>query len=134
MKVISALFAIAISVIIHPSLLTRIVLTAIFTPILTIFTLLPLARTQHAALRFATASTGAFGLIVSVALLAKIPAWSNVWERLWVAADNTGTWGITEEKGLSAGYCLFLAAGLACDWILRAKLGECPDEVYQLIP
>ncbi|KAJ7472228.1 hypothetical protein B0H11DRAFT_2282799 [Mycena galericulata] len=125
-----ALFAIAVSVMIHPSLLARIILTAVIAPTVTLFVLLPIPNLQHSAVRFATASTGAFGVIVSIALLAKIPAWANVWERLWVAEDLTGTWGTTQEKGLSAGFCLFLGAGIACDWFLRRKFGECPDEKW----
>ena len=114
---------------IHPSLIARIVIIAICTPTLTLFTVLPIPRVQHSAVRFATASTGAFGLVLSIALLAKIPSWANVWERLWEAEDLTGTWGTAKEKGLSAGFCLFLATGTACDWLLRRKFGECPDEV-----
>lgn len=91
--------------------------------------LLPIPRIQHWAVRFSTASTGAFGLIISIALLAHIPAWANIWERLWEPLDLTGTWGTGQEKGLSGGFCLFLAAGMACDWVLNRKFGECPDEV-----
>lgn len=96
-------------------------------PILTILTLLPLPRIQHSAVRFATASTGSFGLVLSIALLSHIPSWANVWERLW-ATDGL-TWGTSKEKGLSAGFCLFLCAGMASDWLLRRTFGECPDEV-----
>ncbi|KAJ7182592.1 hypothetical protein C8R43DRAFT_911084 [Mycena crocata] len=125
-----ALFAIAVSVISHPSLLARVIITAVLTPTLTLFVLLPIPRIQHSAVRVATASTGAFGLVLSIALLANIPAWANVWERLWMPADVAGTWGTTKEKGLSVGFCLFFAAGIACDWLLRRKFGECPDEKW----
>lgn len=104
------------------------------TSTVTLFVLLPIPRVQHCAVRFAAASTGAFGLVVSIALLAKIPAWANVWERLWVAEDPTGTWGTSQEKGLSGGFCLFLAAGIACDWLLKRQFGECPDEVRVCSP
>ncbi|KAJ7040825.1 hypothetical protein C8F04DRAFT_1082291 [Mycena alexandri] len=124
------LFALAVSVMIHPSLLARVIITAVIAPTLTLFVLLPIPRVQHSAVRFATASTGAFGLTMSIALLAHIPAWANVWERLWVPADLTGTWGTSQEKGLTVGFALFLAAGFACDWFLRRKFGECPDEKW----
>ncbi|KAJ7740901.1 hypothetical protein DFH07DRAFT_891638 [Mycena maculata] len=125
-----ALFALALAVMIHPSLLARIIITAILSPTLTLFVLLPVPHVQHAAVRAAAASTGAFGLTVSIALLAHIPAWANVWERLWVAEDLTGTWGTSQEKGLTVGFCLFFAAGIASDWLLRRKFGECPDEKW----
>ncbi|KAJ7705276.1 hypothetical protein B0H17DRAFT_1298329 [Mycena rosella] len=125
-----ALLAIAVSVIIHPSLLARVIITAVFAPTFTLFVLLPIPRVQHCALRCATAATGAFGLVLSIALLANIPAWANVWERLWQAEDLSNTWGTAQEKGLSAGFCLFFVAGMACDWLLRRKFGECPDEKW----
>ncbi|KAJ6551495.1 hypothetical protein B0H19DRAFT_1157919 [Mycena capillaripes] len=124
------LFALAVSVIIHPSLLARIIITAVFAPTVALLVLLPIPRIQRTAIRFANASTGAFGVVLSVALLAHIPPWANVWERLWVAEDLTGTWGTIQEKGLSAGFFLFLAAGMACDWLLNRKFGECPDEKW----
>ncbi|PCH40314.1 hypothetical protein WOLCODRAFT_131346 [Wolfiporia cocos MD-104 SS10] len=120
--------ALALSVIIHPSLLTRIVLTAIFLPIGTILCLLPLPKYQHACMRVATSASGAFGVIVSIALLANVPSWSNVWERLWLS-EGSG-WGTAVEKGLSAGYCLILLIGAACDWLLGKKFGENPDEIW----
>jgi hypothetical protein len=30
---------------------------------------------------------------------------------------------------LSAAYCFFLAGGMGCDWVLRYKFGENPDQV-----
>ncbi|KAF7377735.1 hypothetical protein MSAN_00196500 [Mycena sanguinolenta] len=124
------LFGLAVSVIIHPPLLARRIITAVFASASTLLVLLPIPTVQHWAVRFSTASTGAFGLVMSIALLAHIPAWANVWERLWEAVDLTGTWGTGQEKGLSGGFCLFLAAGMACDWFLRRKFGECPDEKW----
>ncbi|KAJ6504256.1 hypothetical protein C8R47DRAFT_1174810 [Mycena vitilis] len=124
------LFALAVSVVIHPSLLARIIITAVSASTATLFVLLPIPRVQRTAVRLAASSTGAFGLVLSIALLAHIPAWANVWERLWVPADLTATWGTIAEKGLSAGFFLFLAAGMACDWFLRRKFGECPDEKW----
>lgn len=124
------LFVLSLSVIIHPSLLTRIVLTAVMIPILTVMTLLPLDRFQHSALRFATSSTGAAGLVVSIALLAGIPPWANVWERYWV--QDGLDWGTSQEKGLSAAFFLLLSTGIVCDWFLKRTFGECPDEVTSL--
>lgn len=138
---ISALASLALSVIIHPSLTPRVVLTAIFTSLLTLlvffFYFVPKFHSWllHPTLRFCTSSNGAFGLVLSVSLLLqpRIDAWANVWERLWVQdGDN---WGTSKEKGLSAAFCAFLAVGIAVDWALRRWLGECPDEVclYDLV-
>ncbi|KIY67864.1 hypothetical protein CYLTODRAFT_375306 [Cylindrobasidium torrendii FP15055 ss-10] len=121
-------FAMAISVMIHPSKLTRVVFIGICIPIVTIACLLPLVRFQHASLRFATGSMGAFGVVQSIAILANIPAWTNVWSRLWTTSSSE--WGTSPEKGLSAGFCLFLVAGMVCDFFLRAQFGECPDEKW----
>jgi hypothetical protein len=111
----------------HPSLSSRVILTAVVVPILTIMTVLPLARTQHSAMRLSTCSTGAFGIVVSIALLSRVPSWSNVWERLWV--PSSVEWGTSKEKGLTAAWSFLLAAGIACDWFLRRKFGENLDEV-----
>ncbi|KAG7445605.1 uncharacterized protein BT62DRAFT_166250 [Guyanagaster necrorhizus] len=123
-----ALFVLALSVIIHPSLLTRIVFLSICPPIVTLFTLLPLVKFQHASLRFATASMGSFGVIVAIAALAHIPAWANVWDRLWLTASIE--WETSEERGLSAGFCLFLCTGMLSDWFMKRTFGECPDEKW----
>ncbi|KAI0655484.1 hypothetical protein C8Q70DRAFT_1020299 [Cubamyces menziesii] len=120
--------AVAISVIVHPTLLTRIVLTAVFTPIGLIMCLLPIARTQHAFVRVGMASAGSFGTILSIAILAHLSSWSDVWGRLWIH-DGSG-WGTPKEKGLSAAFCLFLLVGVVSDWFLKSKLGENPDEKW----
>ncbi|KAF5331487.1 hypothetical protein D9758_017617 [Tetrapyrgos nigripes] len=70
----------------------------------------------------------AFGLVVSIALLAKIPSWADVWSRYWLRASEE--WGSAKEKGLSAGFCLFLLAGVGIDWLLSRFVGECPDEKW----
>lgn len=126
-RVYSCTLGLAICVIVHPSLLTRIILTSALALIGTVFCLLPLQRYQHVFVRIATSASGAFGVVTSVALLSSISAWSDVWQRLWVS-DGDG-WGTDAEKGLSAAYCLMLLSGTACDWFLRRKLGENPDEV-----
>ena len=89
--------------------------------------LLPIARTQHTFVRLAMSSVGAFGTVQSIALLANISSWIEVWGRLWL--KDGSNWGNTQEKGLSAAFCLFVLAGIATDWFLRKKLGENPDEV-----
>lgn len=123
----SCTLGLAVCVIVHPSLLTRIILTSTFALIGIVFCLLPLHRYQHVFVRIATSASGAFGVVTSIALLSSVSAWSNVWQRLWVS-DGDG-WGTDAEKGLSAAYCLMLLSGTTCDWLLRKKLGENPDEV-----
>ncbi|OSD02412.1 hypothetical protein PYCCODRAFT_1410891 [Trametes coccinea BRFM310] len=120
--------ALAISIIVHPSLLTRIVLTAVFTPIGLLMCLLPLARTQHAFVRVGMASAGSFGTVLSIATLAHLSSWSDPWGRLWI--HDGSDWGTAKEKGLSAAFCLFLLVGAASDWFLKRKLGENPDEKW----
>ncbi|KAI0350347.1 hypothetical protein OH77DRAFT_1489218 [Trametes cingulata] len=120
--------ALAIAVILHPSLLTRHVLLAVFTPIGLVMCLLPIARTQHVFVRVGMAAAGSFGAIVSIALLAHLSAWSDVWSRLWI--HDGSDWGSAKEKGLSAAFCLFLLVGIASDWFLKVKLGENPDEKW----
>ncbi|KAL1744732.1 hypothetical protein HDZ31DRAFT_74032 [Schizophyllum fasciatum] len=123
-----ALFALGISVIIHPNLLTRIVLAAVLVPLSTVLALLPFARTQRPIMRLCTAATGAFGMVVTIAILADIPAWANVWQRL-VQRDNV-EWGTGKEQGLSAAFGILVVLGMASDLLLRRKLGECPDEKW----
>ncbi|TBU27061.1 hypothetical protein BD311DRAFT_724967 [Dichomitus squalens] len=121
-------FALAFSVILHPSLLTRLILVAIFTPIGLIMCLLPIARTQHTFVRLAMASVGAFGTVQSIALLAHISSWIEVWDRLWL--KDGSNWGTVQEKGISAAFCLFVLIGVTTDWLLKRKLGENPDEKW----
>ncbi|KAF8158509.1 hypothetical protein B0H34DRAFT_709150 [Crassisporium funariophilum] len=131
-----ALISLALCVIIHPSLPSRIIFIATFTPLLTILTalalLIPRLSTHllHPLLRFCTASTGAFGLVLAVSLLLnpKAESWANVWERLWLK-DGQG-WGTGKEQALSAAFGVFLAVGLASDWALKRWIGDCPDEKW----
>jgi hypothetical protein len=120
--------ALSFSVIIHPTLIARVILVVVFLPIFTVFVLLPIHRCQRGFIRTAMSASGSFGVILSIALLAKVSAWSNVWERLWVS--DSIEWGTPQEKGLSTGFCLFLCAGTACDWFLKFRLGENPDQVW----
>ena len=89
--------------------------------------LLPIARTQHVFVRFGMSSLGSFGIIHSIALLAHIVSWTEVWDRLWI--KDGSNWGTPQEKGLSTGFCLFLLLGTTTDFFLRKKFGENPDEV-----
>ena len=123
----SSTFGVACTVMIHPPLKARIILVSIFTTIGLVLCLLPLAKYPHAFLRVATSSAGAFGMVLSIATMANISVWREVWSRLWLA-DASG-WGSSIEKGLSTVYCILLLLGCLCDWFLHRKLGENPDEV-----
>ncbi|KAI0273542.1 hypothetical protein BC834DRAFT_1038153 [Gloeopeniophorella convolvens] len=120
--------ALALSVSIHPNLLTRRIFLAFLAPVCCLFTVLPIARTQRATLRLASSATGAFGVTLSIALLAHVSPWSNVWERLWIM-DGEG-WGTGAEHTLSAGYWLILISGCLSDWALKRYLGGNPDEEW----
>ncbi|KAF8968937.1 hypothetical protein BDZ97DRAFT_1902721 [Flammula alnicola] len=139
------LTSLALCVIIHPSLPSRIILVGVFLALFTILvllvSLLPNSRlTQsilHSLLRLCTSSTGAFGLVMAIALLLnpKEEGWANVWERLWLMdgpenPDGQVGWGSAQERGLSAAYAVFLFAGMAVDWALGRWIGECPDEKW----
>jgi Domain of unknown function (DUF4203) len=126
-------FALILAVVLHPTLLTRIIFAAILTPLFTIATLLPVERTQHWGVRIAAASAGAFGTVVSIALLAHMSSWANVWERLWLQVSPLNDWGTNPERGLSAAACLLLVGGIASDWALRRTFGENPDQVCSLM-
>lgn len=123
----SCALALAVSVIVHPPLLARIILAAVFTPLGTILCLLPFPRYARPALTVASVCIGAFGIVMTIALFAHNNSWSNVWDRFWVS-DGVG-WGSSKEKGLSAAFCFLLCAGLLGDWYLHTKIGENPDEV-----
>ncbi|KAH9480215.1 hypothetical protein JR316_0006813 [Psilocybe cubensis] len=136
------LFALALSIIIHPSLLSRVILVGIFLPLFTLLVLftaiVPIPRLTakflHPVLRFCTASTGSFGIVLSIALLLKPQAesWANAWERFYMenASMDGYMWGSSQEQGLSAAYAVFLFSGIAVDWALRRRIGECPDEKW----
>jgi len=119
--------ALAMSVSIHPNLLTRRILLALLVPVFCILTVTPFARTQRSSIRLAASASGTFGLILSIALLAHVQPWSNVWERLWIR-DGNG-WGTGSERALSAGYWLILITGCLTDWALKRCCGGNPDEV-----
>lgn len=68
-------------------------------------------------------------MVLSISLFAGVQSWANVWERFWVPDGPAGQWGSSSEKGLSAAYCFLLAGGMGCDWMLRYRFGENPDQV-----
>jgi len=120
--------ALAVSVLVHPSLLTRIVLTAILAPIGTSACLLIPHQYIRIPLRIATSSTGAFGTVFSIALFARISSWGGVWERYWI--KDSIEWGTNTEKGLSAAYWVLLCLGIVSDWFIHSRIGENPDEKW----
>ncbi|PPQ88396.1 hypothetical protein CVT25_011275 [Psilocybe cyanescens] len=136
------LTALALCIITHPTLLSRVILVGIFLPLFTslvLFTaIVPIPRLTtnflHPLLRLCTASTGSFGIVLSIALLLnpKEESWANAWERLYMAngAPDGAMWSSSKEQGLSAVYAVFLFSGMAVDWALRRKIGECPDEKW----
>ena len=123
--------ALALSVSIHPNLSTRRIFLALLVPIFCILTVAPFARTQRSSIRLAASASGTFGLILSIALLAHVQPWSNVWERLWIS-DGNG-WGTGSERALSAGYWLILITGCLTDWALKRYCGGNPDEVCLML-
>ena len=131
----SVLFSLSLCVILHPSLTPRVIFITVITILLMVLvlisTVIPRLSTLllHPLLRLCTSSTGAFGLVLSIALLAKsqIDPWADIWERLWVQ-DGDG-WGSGKEQGLSAAWGVFLSVGIIADWAFHRWLGECPDEV-----
>jgi hypothetical protein len=58
--------------------------------------------------------------------MCRITSWGDIWSRLWVELPEVGD---GKERGLSAGYALFLIFGVVCDFMLNKIFGECPDEV-----
>jgi hypothetical protein len=120
--------ALALSITIHPNLLTRRIFLALLILVFFILTLTPFARTQRKSIRLATSASGTFGLIMSISLLAHVQPWSNVWERLWIT-DGNG-WGSGPERALCAGYWLILIAGCSADWALKKYCGGNPDEEW----
>jgi len=131
---ISTLMALALCIITHPALQSRIILSAIFLPLFTVLVLIAgiipriTYTVMHPILRICTASTGSFGVIGAISLLLKPQehGWANAWERLWI---SDGEWGSSKERGLSAAWAVFFVAGMATDWALHRWIGECPDEV-----
>ncbi|KAH6918309.1 hypothetical protein BKA70DRAFT_1088986 [Coprinopsis sp. MPI-PUGE-AT-0042] len=130
------LIALALSIILHPSLLPRLILLGVFSVLLTVLLLVSffiprLSPTLlHPVLRVCTSGIGSFGLVVAIALLSnpKIDNWANAAERFWI--PNGEDWGTSKEKALSAAWGILWAVGMASDWGLRRYFGECPDEKW----
>ncbi|TFK23422.1 hypothetical protein FA15DRAFT_670531 [Coprinopsis marcescibilis] len=128
--------AVGLSVILHPSLLTRLILLGIFGVLSLSLVVASSAIPRlthsllHSVMRCCVSATGAFGLVLSVALLSnpQVEAWANVWERLWVA--NGESWGTGKEQGLSAAFGILWIIGMIADWGLGRYFGECPDEKW----
>ncbi|CAE6431614.1 unnamed protein product [Rhizoctonia solani] len=123
----------------HPSLLARLVLTLVVTMLLTGGALLPFPVVRHASLRISTSATGAVGVINACAILGssttenKLAGWSNAWLHLVLLHDSDSAelqWGTGRSKGLTAA-CFFLwMIGAACDWYLKRRVGEDPEEAW----
>ncbi|KAI0029483.1 hypothetical protein K488DRAFT_8711, partial [Vararia minispora EC-137] len=56
--------------------------------------------------------------------LANVPAWSDIWSRLWVDAD--AAWGTGAERGISTGFWLLLILGYFSDLVLKRRFGGNP--------
>ncbi|KAE9395098.1 hypothetical protein BT96DRAFT_1022092 [Gymnopus androsaceus JB14] len=128
-----ALFALSVCVIIHPELSTRVILVSVSMSLLTLSIIAAelIPSFKHSLLRFAASSTGAFGVTLSIALLASPSSalsWASVWSHLALAASTV--WGTSAEKGYLALFCLLLIAGAAADWGLWRKWGTNPDEKW----
>jgi hypothetical protein len=115
-------------VIFTPALLARTILTVVFAVLLPVCCLIPVPALQHGALRFSSALIGSFGVIVAGALLGGVPSWADIWTRLWV--EKSEQWGNGQEKGLSAAMSLLCVLGVICDWFLKRKFGENPDQKW----
>jgi len=113
------------------SLLPRLVIYVVFTIILMVGALLPIARTQHAFARTCSALAGSIGFIISIALFSKQPGWSSPWLTLAIT-PYVGNHD-AKEKGLSFAICAFAVLGAATDWLLKLKIGEDPDKEWDSI-
>lgn len=130
------LIALAFSIILHPSLLPRLILLGVFSILLTSLLVISFfiprlsATLLHPVLRVCTAGVGSFGLVLAIALLSnpRIDNWANAVERLWT--PNGEDWGTSKEKALSAAWGILWGVGMVSDWALRRYFGECPDEKW----
>ncbi|KAJ3785560.1 hypothetical protein GGU10DRAFT_354506 [Lentinula aff. detonsa] len=131
-----ALFSLAVCIIIHPGLSTRIVFVIVGMSVLAIGILLttfvpPLSKFKHASCRFATSSTGAFGVTMCISILTSSSAsWSSPFSHLYVQSSDS--WSNSSEKGFSALFSVLLILGTSSDWVLWRKWGECPDEKWDM--
>jgi hypothetical protein len=123
--------ALILSVIVHPSLLTRLVLLLLFAIIFLLGTFLPICsgRLQPWFVRMSAALAGSTTLIISIALLQRIDGWAHALLRFVILNENS--WGGSKEEGLSAAVVLFSLIGVASNWFLSRKFGRNPSEVRQ---
>ncbi|KAL5482662.1 hypothetical protein ACEPAI_9256 [Sanghuangporus weigelae] len=130
--------SLGLSIIIHPSLSSRVALTSVLTPLTALTVIIPsmlpsLAQSNlaHWTARISSSCSGAFSTTMGVALLTRSPlsySWANIWERLWVT--NGSGWGSAREKGFDALFCVLWASGAVTDWALRRWIGEDPEEKW----
>ncbi|KAG8707032.1 hypothetical protein FRC08_000737, partial [Ceratobasidium sp. 394] len=127
-----------LSISLHPSLLARYILTIICTILLTIGVLLPYPVIRHTALRIGISAAGAVGVINTCAILgspsdAKLASWASTWLHLVLPHDSDTAelqWGSGTAKGLTAAAWFLWMIGAACDWWLKRRVGENPDEAW----
>ncbi|KAF8593724.1 hypothetical protein BDV93DRAFT_546432 [Ceratobasidium sp. AG-I] len=128
-----------LSISLHPSLLVRLILTLIFIVPLTVGTLLPYPRIQNISLRIGTSAAGAAGIINACAILGstatntKLASWGNAWLHFILLHDSDSAelqWGTGKAKGLTAAAYFLWMIGAACDWWLKRRVGEDPDEAW----
>ncbi|KAI5121055.1 hypothetical protein M0805_008572 [Coniferiporia weirii] len=128
--------SLALCVISHPSLASRVVLSSVITSLMVISVLVPslippFQNFFHTITRVATSCAGAFFMTMSIALLTRSSAfysWANAWDRLWVS-DESG-WGMSGEKGFDALFCALWVCGAVGDWSLYQLIGVDPDEKW----
>ncbi|KAG8687772.1 hypothetical protein FRC09_013301 [Ceratobasidium sp. 395] len=131
---IGLLLAIAL----HPSLLVRYILTVICIILISLGILLPYTLVRHTCLRIGTSATGAVGVINACAILgsssdAKLASWASAWLHLVLPHDSDTAelqWYSGKSKGLTAAAFFLWMIGAACDWWLKRRVGENPDEAW----
>jgi len=121
-----AAFALILSVVFHPSLLTRLVLLAIIVIAFITCSFIPFPRCQRLTTRITSALAGSVGTIMAICIFCGVSSWGDVWLRLVV--HTQANWEGGQEQGLSAATCILFLAGCASDWALRWKFGEDPDK------
>ncbi|THU78049.1 hypothetical protein K435DRAFT_68254 [Dendrothele bispora CBS 962.96] len=93
---------------------------------------LPLEPFQRPSLRLVACSTDSFRLVLSIALLARIPAWANVWSRSLLVEVKFGVGREQKNMGLIPVFVCFSRSRSTSDYVWRI-FGECPDETSRNI-
>ncbi|KAG9118760.1 hypothetical protein FRC07_006563, partial [Ceratobasidium sp. 392] len=127
-----------LAIALHPSLLTRYILTIICVILLTVGILLPYPHVRHTCMRIGTSSAGAVGVINACAIIGstsdpKLASWACAWLHLVLPHDSDAAelqWYSGKSKGLTAAACFLWMLGAACDWWLKRRVGENPDEAW----